>query len=446
MVNSDVLQKAITIHPVTNSEQIVSIHRLVSEMHVNGLLNEVKSVVADVITMDEQFVQLKLKAPCNRKWLWYNSSNVNPKTRHELVTWDYSDSTSIYQLHEHMPSLSLLNRHKSGTNTALQIAIQNLNKTGNGDYIFPLILNECYIAVDESSGMEYILNITVKRRSTNVPLTLVANVLLPLGGPGIAFNRHARDFIQTRINIIVPIANHHNLMPFLEMYENECIKVNAEPVCLHVIFFSHDEVAMRKISQINNIYSSIQIKTYEIIDVAFSLPYAYSYVAELIPDRELMLFFDVNFEFSTKFLSHCRMNTIRNKQTFSPILFSLYKPELVTSKGIEETAITSDKGFFLRYNYQVLCIYRSDFVKVGGYKHSRGTSGNEVIMLVENILKSDVYLMRAIEPFLIKPFQSRNCKGSWMTKSKQESCMKSFADSIGSKTSLASYLLHNGML
>ncbi len=451
---SDGLHRAITIHPVTTSEQFVSIHRLVSETQANQLLNEVESVVTNMIAMETDFVQSKRTTYNNKKWLWYNNScSVNPKSKHELVLWKYSDSTNVYQLHEHMPSLHLLNRHKAGINTALLIAIKWLNSSDNGigsDYIRQSSVNECYFAVDESQGMEYILNISIKRKSTNIPLTFAANVFLPLKGPGFVFTRPANDFIHNRINLIVPIAHHHNLMPFLEMYENECIKLD-EPVSLHLVFFVHDEVAIRQISQIKNIYMSAEIKTYEVTNRQYSPSYAYRYVAELVSNEELLLFFDVSFQFSTKFLSHCRMNTIVNKQVFSPIMFSLYKPELVPSKEMPGTTIlsskendnlvTSDNGFFLRYNYQVLCIYRSDYVKLGGYKHSKDiSSGNEVI---EKILNSDIYLMRTVEPFLTKPFQSRNCIGAWMTKSMQESCMKSYSDSIGSKTSLGSYLLHN---
>ena len=141
------------------------------------------------------------------------------------------------------------------------------------------------------------------------------------------------------------------------------------------------------------------------------------------------------------------MNTIKGKQVFSPILFSFYKPDIVQkyASNVKHGSISSETGFFVRYNYQVTSIYRSDYAKVGGFKRSKGSSGSDDKHFLENILKSDIYLMRAIEPFLTRIYKPRNCK-KLKTKASQEMCMNSVADSIGNKKILGSYILHNGIL
>ena len=446
LYKSEILKDAITVHPVADSTHFNAIHHRISETQVKLLMKEASLVIEDLSTFEESLTH-KPMGP-HDWWLWYHGHNRNPKSKHDLLIWQYFNS-SIYQLHEHLPALGLLSRHKSSIDIALQVIINQMNRKRKSTDLFspPYHLNEGYMVMDESAGLEFIFDMSVKSKATGNLQNYIANVQLPFQSPGISFYHSMEDIAPKTVNIIVPIAHyHHQVSQFLEMFETECLRMN-ERVYLHLVFFYHDEVISTKLSQIREIYEKAKIKVYEITDKPYSTSYAYNYMAEILSDDDLMLFADLSFQFSSKFLAHCRVNTIKDKQAFSPIAFSLYKPELVkkfTSKAEKET-ITSDNGFFLRYNYQVISLYRSDYAKSGGFRRSKGSTMSEDSQLIENILKTDIYLMRALEPYLIRLYRPRNCS-VLQSKSKRESCMKSVADSIGSKKVLGTYLLQNGML
>ena len=440
------LQNAVTIHPINDEHQFNSLHRRISKIQANVLIEESRSVLENVIIMDNMTRTISKVSEPNRngKWLWYASTTtVNPQSKYDVLSWCYTDLNKAYQLHEHLPAFGLTRRLKSGLDKALRVFVDKLNSTGEFKGS-TFSITDGYFTVDEAAGMEYILLVSINKKAL-----YLANVLLPFNGPVFSFSYPIAGFFSRIVHIIVPVAQYHNIVPFLEMYENTILDSSStsKAVRLHLVFFNHDELITRKVSQIKAIYSTAQIEVHEIKgNKPYSNAYAYNYVAEQLPESELMVFLDNSLRFTTEFLSHCRMNAIRGRQVFSPVLFSLYREDLAIKNPSlkQNNHITSDMGFFLRYNYQVLCIYRSDYAQIGGYKHSKQSSGNDDTHLMENILKSDLYFMRALEPFLMKPFQSRKCK-DLKSKAAQDSCVKSAADSIGSKKSLGSYILHNGL-
>lgn len=449
--NSGLIKDAVTIYPVNDSTQFSLIHQIVSEMHVNSLLKETKSTINSLMTGIPEDASSVATTKSSSKWL-SSYLNINPKSKHEVLNWLYCDSSRVYQLHEHKPSQGLLNRYKTSINNALQVAVEKLNNTEeerDGLLLPPYKVSECFIAVDESKGMKYVLNLSAKKKYSSKPVKYVASVTLPLNRPGFSTSRPVKDFADTIVNLVLPIAPYHDLIPFLEMYENEFL-VSNELVHIHMVFFSRDEVIRRKIAQIEHIYSSVRVTIHNVPgNKPYSIFYAYNYVAEKLSDADLMLFYDLRFRLLKQFLGHCRMNAVKGMQVYSPIAFSQYKPEMVSTLVQKDNSqhITADTGFFLRYNYQAMCIYRSDFAKVGGYRRSKTSEaqGNEEVQLLENILKSSIYFMRSVEPFLVKSFHSRKCK-DLKSESAQESCVKSVADSIGSKKSLGMYLLNHDLL
>ena len=442
LYTTDLFKQAITIHPVKDSAHLKTIHQLVSELRVKTLLKEASSVVDNVNRLEEAMQQTQKS---KQWWLWHNA-HINPKSKYELLVWNYFNASHMFQQHEHLPLLGLPQRYKTSINAALQIVTDRMNASGKSDpFLPPYILHDGFVT-NEALGIEYVLQMSVRRKSSPLPQQYIAHVFLPFQSPGMSSYKPKLVLSQTIVNIVIPVAHYHNLVPFLELYEAECLRHNTS-VHLHLVFFYHDELISKKLSQILDIYQTAKIDKYEITSHSYSPFYAYNYIAELLSDNQLLLFFDMTLHFSLNFLEHCRMNTIKGKQVFSPILFSFYKPDIVQkyASNVKHGSISSETGFFVRYNYQVTSIYRSDYAKVGGFKRSKGSSGSDDKHFLENILKSDIYLMRAIEPFLTRIYKPRNCK-KLKTKASQEMCMNSVADSIGNKKILGSYILHNGIL
>jgi hypothetical protein len=143
------------------------------------------------------------------------------------------------------------------------------------------------------------------------------------------------------------------------------------------------------------------------------------------------------------------MNTIKGRQIYFPILFSFYKPDLVQQhlQRPLQMLISADTGFFLRYNYQVVSIFKSDFTIIGGFADSAGKSNshlNDDVKFVDKVLSTDIYAMRALEPYLRRHYRPRTCKG--LSGNTHLACMNSRADAIGSKKILGSLLVSHDLL
>lgn len=335
---------------------------------------------------------------------------------------------------------------KAAINTALEVVLKKANASEHKHekLLPPYNLMDGFLIVDEASGMEYILRMSVNRGSKKKPAQYTAHVFFPLQGPGMSLFRPVYKTTQTLVNLIVPVPQRHSLHSFLEFFETECLKDN-EAVQLHLVFFHHDEPMTVKIKQIEHIYKHARIKRHEIKGHFFSATYAYNYVATKLAGNELMVFFDMSFHFTLEFLEHCRMNAVRGKQAFSPVLFAFYKPDLVKKYAQKppQTLITTDTGFFLRYNYQVLALYKSDYFAVGGFSNLKGP-GSDDIRFTDRLLQSDIYLMRALEPYLRKNYKPRTCKG--LQAAAKMACMNSMADSVGSKKVLGSLVASRNLI
>ena len=232
------------------------------------------------------------------------------------------------------------------------------------------------------------------------------------------------------------------------MYEDVCLRHKLK-VHLHIVMFGKNNKVLSRVTQLLARYPQEHISTYELSSSAFSYSKGFSHVASLLEDDDLMVFFDYGFVFTADFLDHCRMNTIKGRQVYFPILFSFYKPDLVQQhlQRPLQMLISADTGFFLRYNYQVVSIVKADFTTVGGFADSAGKTNshlNDDVKFVDKVLSTDIYAMRALEPYLRRHYRPRTCKG--LSGNAHLACMNSRADAIGSKKILGSLLVSHDLL
>ena len=430
----DVIENAVTIHPVMDPVMFYHIHQLTMEHNYKIKMDQASSAVFSAERVSDH-LQSNSGVFGKKWWLWYSMAHTNPKIRYELNTWQYFNSSNLCLSYEHQPMVSLPLRLKSAINTALDIVAKRIN-TSDNRAVLPYTLVDGFLLVDEAWGFEYVLrmsNVNNRKPSDHH----VAHVYFPLQGTGMTILRPVQNSLQTVVNLIVPVPRRHTLAAFLEFFETDFIKEN-QNVHLHLVFFEHDEPMTVKIKQILHIYPNARIICHELKGHVYSTSRAYNYVSTRLAKHELMVFFDMNFYFTAEFLQHCRMNAIQGKQAYSPILFAFYKPDLVKKYAPQKqqpTIITTNTGFFLRYNYQVLALYNSDFVAVGRLNKLKG-SGTDDVRFVDKLLLSNIYLMRALEPYLRKNYKPRSCKG--LKTSAKSACMNSMADSIGSKKVLGS--------
>ena len=429
-----IIEKAVTVYPVTQPVHMYQLHQYALESSYNKLIQDA-SLAMNRLQMTTSKLEHSASKYKRQWWLWYKA-HTNPKSRYDLYTWQYFNSSTLCQLHEHQPCVNIPYKLKMKLNTALDVTIKNTNDTNKNN--LPNNIVDGFMNVDEASGMEFIL------RSSSATSSFVSHVLFPFEGPAISsMVKPFSKLTKIPVHIIVPVQRRHSLPLFLEFFETECLKDGA--IKLHLVFFHHDEPMTVKIRQIQHIYPQAHIQIHEIKSHMYSPFFAYDHVAKKLSKSDLMIFFDMNFHFSLQFIDHCRMNAISGRQAYSPILFAFYKPDLVKKYTSQPQAalVTSDTGFFLRYNYQITAIYQTDYISLGGYLHLHGSASDEM-KFVEKLINSDIYLMRALEPYLMKRFRAKSCKA--LKGRAKTSCMNSMVDSVGSKRVLGSLVINRDLL
>lgn len=440
---------AITLHPLKDPKLMYRVHQYSQELKIKTLMQEVSIVQGDI----ERITKLTPEDKSHfkqKKWLWYDISS-NPGSRYDIAIWEYFNSTRLFLTYEHMPVVGLPTTFKVGINNALEVLLEIMNEREGNSHPFrpPYHLYDGFAITDHSSGIEYVLHMSVHRDGVADPLDYIANVFLPYQGAGMVTYQESTSQLQTVVNIVINVGQSTDLTNFLQMYEEVCLKPKLKSH-LHIVMFGKNGKVLSKVSQLLSRYSKEHISTYELSTStsAFSYSQGFSHVANLLEDGDLMVFFDYNFVFTTDFLDHCRMNTVKGKQVYFPILFSFYKPDLVQQhlQRPLQMLISADTGFFLRYNYQVVSIFKSDFASMNGFSSSTqsNTHMNDDVKFVDKVLSTDIYAMRALEPYLRRHYRPRTCKG--LSGSAHLACMNSRADAIGSKKILGSLLVSHDLL
>ena len=420
------------------------VHQYMQELRLHSLMQKASRIQADIQRITD-LVPPDMNRYTKRQWLWYDLG-VNPASRYEITIWEYFNSTRLFLTYEHMPVVTLPPTVMSGSNTALEVLLDIMNSVEGKNNLFvpPYQLIDGYTITDHSSGIQYNLHVSVHRQKSEEPIEYVANIFLPFQGAGMATYREAKVLLERVVNIIVCIARTHDVTDFLRMYESVCLRSKSKSH-LHVVLFGTNTKAKGAVERLKLAFPKASISLHDMEDTPFSYSHGYDHVAERLSDDDLMLLFDHNFHFTPDFLEHCRMLATQGSQAFFPIAFSLYKPEFIEQYAQRQprALISSDTGFFLRYNYQVVALYRSDYNAIGGFGTTQGNS-NDDVRFIDKVLDTSVYALRALEPYLRRNYKPRSCKG--LESNSYSVCMNSRADSIASKKILGALVAANNLM
>ena len=347
-----------------------------------------------------------------------------------------------------MPVVALPPTLMEGSNTALEVLLDVMNtiEGKTSPFVPPYQLIDGYTITDHSSGVQYALHVAVHREDTQESIEYIADVFLPFQGAGMATYRQARELLEKTMNIIVCIARTHDMTEFLRVYENVCLRSIPSRTHLHVVVFGTNSKATAAVSQLQKAHATSGITLYKLTDTPFSYSHGYDHVAKTLANDDLMLLFDHNFYFTPEFLTHCRVLATQGTRAFFPIAFSFYKPELIEQYAQRQpkSLISSDTGFFLRYNYQVVALYRSDYDVIGGFGTTPQGNSNDDVRFIDKVLDTNVYALRALEPYLRRNYKPRSCKG--LETNSYSVCMNSRADSIASKKILGALVAANNLM
>lgn len=172
---------------------------------------------------------------------------------------------------------------------------------------------------------------------------------------------------------------------------------------------------------------------------------------EKCKDDDLIMFLDVDLVVTNDFFDRIRRNTIRHKSVYFPVTFSQYDPNIIDkasqvysmSKEISQNkmSVNESTGYWIHYAFGITSMYKSDYLKVGGFKLDIEGWGGEDVDLYKKFLADPVIeVFAAVDRDLIHIYHSRNCDFN-LPHDQYRMCVGAWAETLGSQAEVSSLYL-----
>ncbi|XP_048829175.1 chondroitin sulfate synthase 1-like [Brienomyrus brachyistius] len=284
-------------------------------------------------------------------------------------------------------------------------------------------------------------------------LTFLSNslkMLVPfnLGGTG-SDHKEPRE---ERINILVPLAGRYEIfVRFMANFEKVCLIPN-QNVKLLVLLFSEDS-DMERVKQVELMreyhirYPKAELEV-QPVPGPFSRAVALEVGSSRFSNDSLLFYCDVDLLFTVDFLNRCRSNTILGQQTYFPVIFSQFDPKVVYAGMVPSDnhyVFTSKTGLWRHFGFGIVCVYKRDLVRAGGFDVSIQGWGLEDVDLFNKFVQSGIRLFRSTETGIVHVHHPVLCDPN-LDARQYKMCLGSKASSYGSAQQLAEIWLEKNHL
>ncbi|CAH1788052.1 unnamed protein product [Owenia fusiformis] len=435
--------EAITVYRMKDELASYRLHRHFCELALNESKVELEKTKDDIIRMS-------YSAPGGRAsatWPIGIPPPFKPKTRFDVIRWDYFTETQIFLENDFSNVKPLTGVHKLDVDDVITTSLKRLNEKYGDIYNFGRLVNG-YRRFDPTRGMEYTLDLTVKEKfGKSTEIHKRVHLVRPLSQVEIVPMPYVTE--NTRVNLILPVSaeDRDGVVSFLDSYAHTCLD-SGDNTNLFIVFIYNPQDPIDKddiFAVLKSMITYYENKYQNGARIAWTSIHSSSPNPEFIvmdavskkfPPQSLFLICSVGMELAIEFLNRVRMNTISGWQAFFPIGFYQYKPNLIYDETPYPTTIEINKnvGHFDNNLYEQASFYNSD------YQYARKTISDSVISKIEMydmfIKYHHLHVFRAIEPALKHRFRERHCKPT-LTETAYKRCLKSIATGLASRSQLA---------
>lgn len=251
-----------------------------------------------------------------------------------------------------------------------------------------------------------------------------------------------REPKEKKVNILVPLSGRYDIfVRFMANFERVCL-IPKQNVKLVVLLFNTDNPERVKQVELMREYhmkyprADMEVRP---VDGAFSRALALEVGSSHFSNDSLLFYCDVDMLFNSDFLKRCRDNTALGEQTYFPIIFSQYDPKVVYIGKVPSDnhyVFTSKTGLWRTYGFGIVCVYKGDLVKAGGFDTSIQGWGMEDVDLFNKFIQSGVRLFRSTDTGIVHVHHPVVCDPNLEPK-QYKMCLGSRASSHGSTQQLA---------
>ena len=252
----------------------------------------------------------------------------------------------------------------------------------------------------------------------------------------------SKNFLQETIHIIVPVSNsNYKCVTLINHFISNAVNKGESVHLILVVYKRSDYDKMRKkVSEIKSSFTNARI-TVTRGKGRFSRSKALHQGMASLKNSDLAFFCDVDLLVEAPFYNRCRRNTIRGQQVYFPSVIKLYNPKFGgPAKSIYP--VTRQMGHWAYYSYGTLCIYKSDYIHVGGLNiRLRGWGGEDMDFYIR-VSRKGYQIFRAPDTGLTHLWHERDCSSKSVRRNMQSQCHTSKLESLGGKRNLAKFIFN----
>ncbi|XP_076602777.1 chondroitin sulfate synthase 2 [Chaetodon auriga] len=449
-------KKALTVHPVSDPEQMYRLHRYFTEIELQKTYDEIAKLQAEIKNVSV----VAFEGNRSAQWPIGISPPFEPKSRFEVLKWEYFTEEEIYSCIDGSPKCELSGIDRMDVADVIDVAMGELNKKYKPVlHLKKQQLINGYRRFDPTRGMEYTLDLqleVVNQKGHSRSITKRVHLVRPLSRIEIIPMPYVTE--ATRVHIIIPLTlqDRSNVDHFLEVFASNAFETSENAIL--TFLFIYDPVEAQQVNQ-NDIFASVktQINAYERkyptvkipwISVKTETPSQIKFmdiISKKHPVDTLFFLANANTHVNSEFLNRCRMNSINNWQVFFPVHFQDYKPDVAYHNQQRPVTIdlVKDAGHFDRRSFEEACFYNSDYMATRTRMVADVQENEEILETLDIfdmfVKYSGLHVFRAVEPALHQQYTSQACNPR-LSEDIYHRCVQSNLEGLGSRSQLAMLL------
>ncbi|PWA31198.1 hypothetical protein CCH79_00002937 [Gambusia affinis] len=449
-------KRALTVHPVSDPEQMYRLHRCFSEIELQKTYNEIAKLQAEIKNVSV------LAFEGNRSAQWPVGVNppFEPKSRFEVLKWEYFTEEEIYSCIDGAPKCELRGIDKLDVAEVIETAMEELNKK----YMPTLHLKKQqlingYRRFDPTRGMEYTLDLqleVINQKGHSRSITKRVHLVRPLSLIEIIPMPYVTE--ATRVHIIIPLTaeDRSYVNHFLEVFASNAFETSENAILTFLFIYdpeeaqhvNHNDIFIDVKNQINvyeRKYPTVKIPW---ISVKTEIPSQIKFmdiISKKHPVDTLFFLAHINTNINGEFLNRCRMNSINNWQVFFPIHFQEYNPDVSyhNQQPPATVDLVKDAGHFDRRSFDEACFYNSDYMATRSRMVADVQENEDILESLDIydvfVKYSGLHVFRAVEPALHQQYRYQSCNPK-LSEDIYHRCIQSNMEGLGSRSQLAMLL------
>ena len=417
-------QDLISIHPVKNPDNMLSIHHFFKTVDFEELYEELDEMAHEIndicLTLPVHLVPPPFAsagcdiAVASNKQCKFETAEINgvgsylvkndhvpffhnPSDKFDLSPWTNFDTYNMHELFGIAPQHTIFPTFRAEIQQILTLLEDYTNANEHKELSLTGI-TEGYVRYNPRVGREYIMTLRLIEVGNPQAEVYKRVRLVRELKPGISIIDE--NIQSTVINVLLPLRIvDERFNEFVKMFLSRSI--SAEQAHLFVIVFSESDASSVQRTLGKLVDSRTRIRVSVVVgESGYSWTKAVDIgMSSLDKGSNLVFIAEVDFNIRPKFWWRCRANAVLNRRIYYPVPFSVYDSD---HSQRAPRSLTKMNGHWAFYTFTQVCIYREDYYALkswGEFKYS--------VDLFDRAVQNNLEIMQVPDPYLYRVWSDK---------------------------------------